>query len=86
VPAQLVPFLVVSVVLTVTPGPDMALVLRNGMAAVFLALAAVWWRMFSFGVAALGRVLSRQRVRTAIERVAGTVLIGLGLRVAFLDH
>jgi threonine/homoserine/homoserine lactone efflux protein len=56
------------------------------LAAVFLALAAVWWRMFSFGVAALGRVLSRRRVRTVVERVAGTVLIGLGLRVALLDH
>ncbi|QTE28934.1 LysE family translocator [Pengzhenrongella sicca] len=30
-PAELVPFLLVVAVLTVTPGPDMALVLRNGV-------------------------------------------------------
>jgi threonine/homoserine/homoserine lactone efflux protein len=56
------------------------------LAAVFLALAAVWWRVFSFAVAVLGRVLSGRRVRTVVERVAGTVLIGLGLRVALTDH
>lgn len=31
-PQQLIPFLLVVAVLTVTPGPDMALVLRNGVA------------------------------------------------------
>jgi threonine/homoserine/homoserine lactone efflux protein len=56
------------------------------LAAVFLAWAVLWWRMFSFAVGALGRVLSRERVRTGVERVTGTVLIGLGLRVALADH
>jgi threonine/homoserine/homoserine lactone efflux protein len=56
------------------------------LAAVFLAWAVLWWRMFSFAVGALGRVLSRQRVRTTVERVTGAVLIGLGLRVALADH
>ena len=56
------------------------------LAAVFLAWAVLWWRMFSFAVGALGRVLSRERVRTTVERVTGAVLIGLGLRVALADH
>jgi threonine/homoserine/homoserine lactone efflux protein len=48
-------------------------------------VAVVWWRVFSLAVGALGRV-SRERVRTAFERVTGAVLIGLGLRVALADR
>lgn len=39
-PQQLLPFLLVVAVLTVTPGPDMALVLRNGARG---GSAAAWW-------------------------------------------
>ena len=56
------------------------------LAAVFLGVAVLWWRTFSLAVGALGRLLSRERVRIAIERVTGTVLIGLGLRVALTDR
>jgi threonine/homoserine/homoserine lactone efflux protein len=63
-----------------------ALTTTAALAAVFLGLAVLWWRVFSLAVAALGRVLSRERVRTAFDRVTGTVLIGLGLRVALADH
>jgi len=56
------------------------------LAAVILALAVLWWRVFSLAVGALGRVLSRQRVRTVFERVTGAVLIALGLRVALTDR
>ncbi|MCA0143387.1 LysE family translocator [Blastococcus sp. LR1] len=56
------------------------------LAAVFLGVAVLWWRMFSLAVGALGRLLSRERVRTTIERVTGTVLIGLGVRVALTDR
>lgn len=55
------------------------------LAGVFLVVAVVWWRCFSLAVGALGRFLSRDRVRVAIDRVAGVVLIGLGMRVA-LSH
>jgi threonine/homoserine/homoserine lactone efflux protein len=55
------------------------------LAAAFLGLAVLWWRLFSLLVGGLGRVLSRTRVRTVIERLTGTVLVGLGLRVAFAD-
>ena len=56
------------------------------LATVFLGVAVLWWRTFSLAVGALGRLLSRQRVRIAVERVTGTVLIGLGLRVALTDR
>ncbi len=52
---------------------------------VFLATAVVWWRVFSLGIALFGRLLARESVRRALERFTGTVLIGLGLRVALLD-
>ena len=68
----------------VSPG-ESALTTTAVLAAVFLGVAVVWWRVFSLAVGALGPVLSRERVRTSIERVTGTVLIGLGLRVALTD-
>jgi threonine/homoserine/homoserine lactone efflux protein len=52
------------------------------LAAVFLCVAVVWWRVFSLAVGALGRVLSQERVRLALERLTGAVLVGLGIRVA----
>lgn len=55
------------------------------LAGAFLVLAVLWWRVFSLGVGALGRFLSRERVRLWFERVTGVVLVALGLRVA-LEH
>lgn len=52
------------------------------LAVVFLLIAAVWWATFSVAVGALGRALARPAVRRAVEGVAGTVLVGLALRVA----
>jgi threonine/homoserine/homoserine lactone efflux protein len=52
------------------------------LAAVFLAGAVLWWRLFSLAVGGLGAALARPRVRTALDRVTGVVLVGLGLRVA----
>lgn len=69
----------------VSPG-EPALATTAVLAAVFLGLAVFWWRLFSLVVAPLGRVLSRDRVRVAFERVTGTVLVALGLRVALADR
>ncbi len=52
------------------------------LAAVFLAVAVVWWRVFTLLISALSRVLSKNKVRTTFERVTGVVLVALGLRVA----
>lgn len=69
----------------VSPG-EPALATTAVLAAVFLGLAVLWWRLFSLAVAPLGRVLSRDRVHVAFERVTGTVLVALGLRVALADR
>jgi threonine/homoserine/homoserine lactone efflux protein len=55
------------------------------LAAIFLGVALLWWRLLSLLVAALGRFLSRDRVRRVFDRVTGTVLVALGLRMA-LDN
>lgn len=54
------------------------------LAGAFLVMAVLWWRVFSLGVGALGRVLSRPRVRMGLEGITGFVLIGLGVRVVLL--
>lgn len=54
------------------------------LAGAFLVTAVLWWRVFSLAVGALGRLLSRPRVRTALEGATGVVLIGLGVRVVLL--
>jgi threonine/homoserine/homoserine lactone efflux protein len=53
------------------------------LAASFLCMAVLWWRIFSLAVGALGGLVARDRVRLTIERLTGAVLIGLGVRVAF---
>jgi threonine/homoserine/homoserine lactone efflux protein len=52
------------------------------LAATFLAMAVLWWRLFSLAIGALSRLLARDRVHTTIECVTGAVLIALGIRVA----
>ena len=56
------------------------------LAAAFLGMGIVWWRVFSLAVGVLGGVMARERVRVAVERVTGVVLIALGVRVAVGDH
>jgi threonine/homoserine/homoserine lactone efflux protein len=53
------------------------------LAGVFLVIAVLWWRVFSLAIGGLGGLLSRPRVRTALDGLTGVVLIGLGVRVAF---
>jgi len=45
----------------------------------------LWFQLLSRARAARP-VLFRERVRIAFERMTGTVLVGLGLRVAFSDR
>ena len=39
-------------------------------------------RLFSLAVGGLGRILARPRTRRVLDRVTGTILIALGVRVA----
>jgi threonine/homoserine/homoserine lactone efflux protein len=48
----------------------------------FCTMTLIWLSVYSVVVAKAGAVLRRARVRRAIEAVTGTVLIGLGLRLA----
>jgi threonine/homoserine/homoserine lactone efflux protein len=49
---------------------------------VFCAMTLVWLAAYSVLVAKAGAVLRRERVRRAIEKLTGTVLIAFGLRLA----
>ena len=65
----------------VAPGePRAATTAELGLA--FLLVGLLWMRVVSLGVAAIGRGLARPAVRRSIEGLAGTVLIGLAVRVA----
>jgi threonine/homoserine/homoserine lactone efflux protein len=48
----------------------------------FCSLTAVWLAVYALVVARAGDLLRRSGVRRAIEAVTGTVLVGLGLRLA----
>jgi threonine/homoserine/homoserine lactone efflux protein len=52
------------------------------LAAVFIAIGLAWLTAYTFALGALGGVLSRARVRRAIESVTGGVLVALGVRLA----
>ena len=49
---------------------------------VFCAMTFVWLCCYTLAVARMGGLLSRTRVRRAIDAVTGTVLIALGVRLA----
>jgi threonine/homoserine/homoserine lactone efflux protein len=51
------------------------------LAGIFVVWGVVWWGVFSLAVGALGRFLSRPRVRLVFERATGVVLLALGLRI-----
>ena len=53
------------------------------LAALFIAIGLAWLTTYTLALDALGGVLSRARVRRAIERVTGAVLVALGVRLAF---
>jgi threonine/homoserine/homoserine lactone efflux protein len=50
---------------------------------IFCGLTFAWLAMYSVGISKARRVLGRPRVRRGIDAVAGCVLVGFGLRLAF---
>ena len=55
------------------------------LAAVFLAIAVGWWRLFTLLLGPVSRVLRGARARRVLDGVAGTMLVGIGVKVA-LEH
>ena len=49
---------------------------------VFCSMTFVWLTGYAFAVAKAGGVLRRPRVRRALDRVTGAVLVAFGLRLA----
>lgn len=62
---------------------DAVLARTAQLSAIFLGIAVVWLFIYSVGIARARRVLVRPRSRRIIDTIAGTVLVGLGLRVLF---
>ncbi|MGD2051665.1 MAG: LysE family translocator, partial [Acidimicrobiia bacterium] len=51
------------------------------LSAVFLAMAAIWLVVYVVALDSLSAVLTRSAVRRRLDRIVGSVLIGLGLRL-----
>ena len=103
---ELLVFVGVSVVLALTPGPDMAVVTKNALAhgrrgvlltttpgsslvprllllgSVFGVMGWAWMNLYGLLVTRLRDVIGSPSTRRWMERVTGTVLIGLGARLA----
>lgn len=65
-------------------GPILAQTLL--LAAVFIGLGAIWVVSYAIAIAATSGRLAGDRARRAVSAVTGTVLVGLGLRLAFEDR
>ncbi|MGI8331266.1 LysE family translocator [Actinomadura scrupuli] len=52
------------------------------LAAVFLALAVIWWRLFTLALSPVSRLLRTPRVRRTLDGVTGTVMLAIGVKVA----
>ena len=53
-----------------------------GLGFVFSAMTLFWLSAWAIAVARAGRVLRRTGIRRAVDAVAGTILVALGIRVA----
>jgi threonine/homoserine/homoserine lactone efflux protein len=61
-------------------GPRFAGFLALGLC--FCAMTAAWLTAYAFAVARASAVFQRPRIRRAVDGLAGTVLVALGLRLA----
>jgi threonine/homoserine/homoserine lactone efflux protein len=52
------------------------------LGAIFVAMTVVWLLAYTLAAARAAQMLLRPRVRSALDRFTGVVLIGLGLRLA----
>jgi threonine/homoserine/homoserine lactone efflux protein len=65
----------------VTPGPN-ATAQTAALGMLFCAMAGVWFVVYILALGRLAPWLGRPRVRLALERATGAILVGLGLRLA----
>jgi threonine/homoserine/homoserine lactone efflux protein len=74
-------FVGISFVVIVAPGPDTVLVTKN---AVLHGLSAALGTSFTvLKLVGAAYLVFRPRVKAALDRLTGIVLIGLGIRLAF---
>ena len=52
------------------------------LGAIFIAFNVLWMSSYALAAVKLAHVLSRRRVKAAIDRVSGFVLVGVGIRLA----
>lgn len=64
------------------PAGEVAFALLLGLGLLFALMTLVWLTAYSFAVARVGGLLSRPRVRRALDAAFGVVLVALGLRLA----
>jgi threonine/homoserine/homoserine lactone efflux protein len=55
------------------------------LAAIFLGLAVLWWRVFTLALEPVSRFLRVPRIRRALDATAGAAMIAIGVKVA-LEH
>lgn len=53
------------------------------LAALFLLIAVVWWRLFTLALGPVTRLMTGMWTRRLLDGAAGTMMIGIGVRVAF---
>ena len=53
------------------------------LAGIHIVIGFVWLTLYAWLVSRLQLVITRPRVKAAMERVSGVVLVALGIRVAF---
>ena len=53
-----------------------------GLGLVFCCMTLAWLSLYALAVGRAGHVLERPRIRRTLEAVAGTVLVGFGIRLA----
>ena len=52
------------------------------LGAIFIAFNVLWMSSYALAAVRLSHILSRKRVKAAIDRVSGLVLVGVGIRLA----
>jgi threonine/homoserine/homoserine lactone efflux protein len=52
------------------------------LAAIFLATAVLWWRLFTLALGPVSHALRTPRVRRALDGVSGTLMLAIGVKVA----